>query len=180
MKLPFTPTWEKCAKQKAGFKQFYYVFEKDVDKAWRREGFDDLNLGRKMAMRFYWLIAELNNGGLDQYFWNSSGDFAGDTIEDLQRIRQNSAAEILKRSSIKLFSQPAPPRLTNERRDAIEQYYGTHPFNDDDDAERLAIMNDKENLETESRELDAFQKPIALAMVVWMRDNSSLFSRIQN
>ncbi|MEZ5299507.1 MAG: DUF4375 domain-containing protein [Verrucomicrobiales bacterium] len=77
MKLPFTPTWAKATAEQ-GFGQFYYIFDKDVEKEWKewKKGYEQLNEGRQMAVRFWWLTAELSNGGLDQYFWNSSGDFA--------------------------------------------------------------------------------------------------------
>lgn len=179
IKLPFTPTWAKVASQKEGFRQFHYIFDMDVEKEWKK-GYDQLNMGRQMAVRFWWLTAELNNGGLDQYFWNSSGDFALDTIVDLRRIGQESAAEILVNASRKLFGDSGPPRETLPRRAAIEDHYGTHPFNDDDDRERLAILEDKANVIQETRQLDAIQKDIAIALVTWMRANRSEFTHIKD
>lgn len=178
MKFPFTPTWDKAASQKEGFGQFHYIFDKDVEKEWKK-GYDQLNQGRQMAVRFWWLIAELNNGGLDQYFWNSSGDFAPDTIDDLKRIGHDSAAEILMQASRKLFGDSGCPRETQSRRAAIEAHYGTHPFNDDDDRERLAILGGKENLNNETRQLDKIKKDLAAALVRWMQSNESHFTHIK-
>lgn len=179
MNLPFTPTWAKVASQKEGFGQFHYIFDKDVEKEWKK-GYDQLNMGRQMAVRFWWLTAELNNGGLDQYFWNSSGDFASGTIDDLRRIGHEPAAEILANASRKLFGDSEPPRETLPRREAIEAYYGTHPFNDDDDRERLAILEGKTNLDQETRQLDAIQKDIAVALVTWMQANRCEFTHIKD
>ena len=179
MNLPFTPTWAKVASQKEGFGQFHYIFDKDVEKEWKK-GYDQLNMGRQMAVRFWWLTAELNNGGLDQYFWNSSGDFASDMIDDLRRIGHDPASEILANASRKLFGDSEPPRETLPRRETIEAYYGTHPFNDDDDRERLAILEGKTHLDQETRHLDAIQKDIAVALVTWMQVNRSEFTHIKD
>ena len=179
MNLPFTPTWAKVASQKEDFGQFHYIFDKDVEKEWKK-GYDQLNLGRQMAVRFRWLTAELNNGGLDQYFWNSSGDFALDTIGDFRRIGQEPAAEILVNASRKLFGDSEPPRETMPRRTAIESHYGTHPFNDDDDRERLAILEGKASLDQETRQLDGIQNDIAVALVTWMQANKCDFTRIKD
>ncbi|WP_193215112.1 DMP19 family protein [Luteolibacter marinus] len=179
MKIPFTPTWAKVESLREGFGQFRYIFDKDVEKEWKK-GYDQLNVGRQMAVRFWWLTSELNNGGLDQYFWNSSGDFASDTIADLRRIGYESAAEILVSASQKLFGDPGPPRETLLRRAAIEDHYGTHPFNDDDDRERLAMLEDKVSLVRETRQLDSIQKDVAIALVTWMRVNRSEFTHIKD
>ena len=178
MKLPFAPTWDKVASRKEGFRQFQYIFDKDVEKEWKK-GYAGLNQGRQMAVRFWWLVSELNNGGLDQYFWNSSGDFASDTIDDLRRIGQDPAADVLQRASRKLFGDSEVPRETAARRIAMERHYGTHPFNDDDDKERLAVLEGKENLELETRELDELQRQMVVALVAWMRTNQGQFTRIQ-
>lgn len=179
MKLPFTPTWTKVASLKKGFGQFHYIFDKDVEKEWKK-GYDQMNEGRQMAVRFRCLTAELNNGGLDQYFWNSSGDFAPDTIDDLKRIGQESAAQVLIGASRKLFGNSGSPRQTLPRRAAIEAHYGTHPFNDDDDPERLAVLEDKANLDQETRQLDVLQNDMAIALVDWMHANQSQFSHIKS
>ena len=179
MNLPFTPTWEKAAAREGGFDQFRYIFEKDVRKEWER-GYGQLNEGRRMAVRFWWLIAELNNGGLDQYFWNFSGEFAAETVEDLKRIGQEPAATILLQASKKLFGDAPVPSETRQRRRAIETYYGTHPFNDDDDNARLTHLEDKEDLTTETRQLDGLRESMAIAIVAWMRANQSQFSHIKH
>lgn len=179
MKLPFMPTWEKVASYTVGFKQFHYLCDKDIHKEWKKAGLDKLNEGRKMAVRFYQLSTELNNGGLDQYFWNASGDFAPETISDLHRIGQDQAADLLNMASDKLFGRTPYPSPIDQRREAIIAYYGTHPFNDDDDAERIKIYQDKENVEAESRALYDLQHLNAIALVQWMRANATYFSHIR-
>jgi hypothetical protein len=179
MILPFTATWKKAAGLQNGRQKFHYIFEKDVEKEWAKHSYDGLNEGRKMAVRFYWLKAELNNGGLDQYFWNSSGGFAADTILDLRRIGQSQAADILSKASQKLFGEAESPADTSVRRQSIESHYGTHPFNDDDDQERLAVLTGKENLDTETRELAGLMKQVTEALVQWMFANKGQFTRLK-
>lgn len=179
MKWPFTPTWQKFASLQGAWQQFQYIEDKDVRKEWRK-GYGQLNQGRQMVVRFYWLNAEVSNGGLDQYFWNSSGDFAQDTVRDLQIIGQPAAAEILERASRKLFGDAGAPMETGARRELILNYYGTHPFNDDGDQERLAIFLSKENLEAETREIYELQPGMKDAMAAWMGENRHWFTRIRD
>lgn len=42
--------------------------------------------------------SEINNGGLNQYFFNSAGNFALDTVVALQNIGANYASELLLKS----------------------------------------------------------------------------------
>jgi len=176
--LPFTPTWTKVDALPEGFERFDYLFDKDVEKEWKK-GYDGLNEGRKTAVRFRWLIRELNNGGLEQYFWNFTGGYTAETIQDLRTIGHEPASIILRDASEKLFGESDAPPETGLRRAAIEASYGTHPFNDDDDAERLATLRGKEDLTNETRALRAHQQQIVVAMVNWMRANAAHFTHIR-
>lgn len=42
------------------------------------------------------LIGEVGNGGLSQFYYNSSGDWAFETVDALQRIGATEAAEIVR------------------------------------------------------------------------------------
>lgn len=126
--IGFSPTWQKLEAKAAGFEQFRYLFDKDVEPEWAKTKYDGLNEGRKMAVRFYWIRAELNNGGLQQYFWNSSGDFTSEQIADLEVMDCHAEADVLKTASIKVFDTSTPPSNTTERRILIQSYYGTPPF----------------------------------------------------
>lgn len=178
--IGFTPTWQKFDTKAAGFEQFRYLFDKDVQPEWAKANYDGLNEGRKMAVRFYWFTAELNNGGLPQYFWNSSGDFAVDQIVDLEKIGCHPESEILATASRKIFGSQAPPTETAERRTLIHAYYGTHPFNDDDDQERLAQLDNKDDLRSETDQLGDAQKAMAKALCAWFRSNIHFFTSIKD
>ncbi|MEQ1646511.1 MAG: DMP19 family protein, partial [Pyrinomonadaceae bacterium] len=64
------------------------------------------------------LEREINNGGFDQYFLNSSGSFAHETVESLKSIGANRTAEILN-EAIKQFPGGIVPRLTEERNEMV-------------------------------------------------------------
>ncbi|MBB5033510.1 hypothetical protein HNQ65_003098 [Prosthecobacter vanneervenii] len=133
-----------------------------------------------MAVRFYWFKAELNNGGLPQYFWNSSGAFTADQIADLAKIGCQTESEILCSAARKLFGSVTPPTDTTERRTQIQAFYGTHPFNDDDDQERLLQLDGKDDLRSETSHLQDNQKAIAEALCAWFRSNSLFFTRLKD
>lgn len=178
--LVFTPTWQKFDIKAPGFEQFRYLFKKDVEPEWAKSKYDGLNEGRKMAVRFYWFTAELNNGGLSQYFWNFSGEFAADQITDLKKIGCSAESDILSAACRKLFGSTAPPTNPTKRRTQIQAYYGTHPFNDDDDKERLSQLESKDDLTSETDQLDDAQKAMATALCSWFRANTHFFTRLKD
>ena len=55
-----------------------------------------------------------------QYFWNSSGDFAHQTINSLRAIGANITADILQ-SAIDQFPAGIAPQDRYERQDIMEQ-----------------------------------------------------------
>lgn len=62
---------------------------------------DDLhNLSEPQKQFYYnqWLEREINNGGFNQFFFNSSGDFAHQTVQSLLSIGANRTADILQKA----------------------------------------------------------------------------------
>jgi len=178
--IGFAPTWRKFDAKAAGSEQFNYLLDKDVRSEWAKSKYSGLNEGRKMAVRFYWFKAELNNGGLPQYFWNSSGDFAADQIADLEKIGCQTESGILSAASRKLFGSVTPPTNTTERRTQIQTYYGTHPFNDDDNQERLLQLESKDDLRSETIQLQDGLKNMTKSLCGWFRSNIHFFTRIKD
>lgn len=176
----FSPTWKKFESQDEGFGQFDYLFQKDVEPEWEKQNYSGLNEGRQMAVRFYWFTAELNHGGLRQYLWNSSGEFAADQIQDLTKIGCLDASAALSSACQKIFGPESPPADTQERRKRIQEHHGTHPFNDDDDRERLSLMKNKDDLRSETDLLDEAQQSIAAALCSWFRDHPHFFTHLKD
>ncbi len=66
------------------------------------------------------LEREINNGGFNQYFINSSGDFAHQTIQSLTAIGARTTADILQKA-IDQFPNKQVPQDRDERIDAVQQ-----------------------------------------------------------
>ncbi len=79
-----------------------------------RTGFDSLSHAEQVLYRIYWVEAEVNNGGFDQYFFNTSGNDAIDTPASLEEIGAHHTVQIV-RDAISIFPGGPPPRSREER-----------------------------------------------------------------
>ncbi len=68
-----------------------------------------------------WLVAEVNNGGFEQFFYNPAGTYALETIDCLKSIGATETAAML-RSACDLFPNGIPPKEQSERQRALEQF----------------------------------------------------------
>lgn len=66
------------------------------------------------------LEREINNGGFNQYFSNSSGDFSHETLTSLRTIGANKTADILQKA-INQFPNSKVPKDRAERQNILEQ-----------------------------------------------------------
>jgi hypothetical protein len=68
------------------------------------------------------LEREVNNGGFNQYFFNSAGKFAMETIESLKAIGAHRTKDILQ-TAINQFhgNIPADPRERQEKLEQIDE-----------------------------------------------------------
>ena len=67
-----------------------------------------------------YLEKEINNGGFNQYFFNSSGDFTHQTVQSLLTIGANKTANILQKA-IDQFPAKNTPKDRTERQEILEQ-----------------------------------------------------------
>ena len=67
-----------------------------------------------------YLEKEINNGGFNQYFYNSSGDFAHQTIISLRQINAIKTADILQ-LAINQFPNSVVPEDRSERQEILEK-----------------------------------------------------------
>jgi len=67
--------------------------EASPDKSW-----DILNVSEKALMAVYELEGEVNNGGFEQYFFNSAGDHAVEAVPGFLRIGAIKMADIVRRA----------------------------------------------------------------------------------
>jgi hypothetical protein len=68
----------------------------------------------------YWVEAEVNNGGFDQYFFNSAGDEAEAALAGLKDMGAAGAAALLERA-MAVFPGGKPPADRFERQKVMEQ-----------------------------------------------------------
>jgi hypothetical protein len=82
----------------------------------RRAGYDGLSQVEQVVCVVSALEAEVNSGGLDQFFFNSAGDRATETIAALHSIGAHAAAAIVEEACA-LFpaGRPSSDRSTRQR-----------------------------------------------------------------
>ncbi len=61
------------------------------------------------------LEREVNNGGFDQFYWNSSGDYADETLNGLRTIGANKMADILHKASAVWPNESVPKDITERQ-----------------------------------------------------------------
>jgi len=88
---------------------------------------DTLDRLTEAQKNFYFnqnLEREINNGGFNQYFYNSSGDFAHETITSLRKIGADKTAVILQKA-IDQFPDSTVPKDRTNRQEILEQIEDT-------------------------------------------------------
>ncbi len=102
-----------------------------------------LSRGQQLILNLYIFTTEMSNGGLEQYFWNSSGDAAEELLLDLEELGAVALHATVSRARDQMFAEPVPTDI-DRRRSMMEEFFGTHPFNNDDDKERLAQLRESD------------------------------------
>ncbi len=97
------------------------------------EDFNNINETLKTFLYIDILEEEVNNGGFDQYFFNSSGEYAHETLKAYEKIGAKKTADIIYRA-IKLFpTLPIPKDLQIRREILLEKETNTDLWNELDD-----------------------------------------------
>lgn len=126
---------------------------------YRKLGYEKLSYPEKVFFCVWELEAEVNNGGFDQYYFNTSGKSALDTPESLRAIGANHTANLVKQAN-DLFG-PGGPSLEREKRqnqlDALSEA-ATKKMGEFDE-EFYKYLDDLEQLLTEyvSKNSEAFR-----------------------
>ena len=84
------------------------------------EALEKLSESQKVFYYNQELVREINNGGFNQYFYNSSGDYAHQTIISLRQINAIKTAAILQ-LAIDQFPNSIVPKDQSERWDILEK-----------------------------------------------------------
>ena len=113
------PTIDDVLSQ-TGPTEFAIALSNLVFPRWDRDGYAGLTPAEGVAYCVDALEREVNNGGFRQFFDNSSGDTALETVAALDAIHARQAAALVRRA-IAQFPQGTPPRDRDERSRLMEE-----------------------------------------------------------
>jgi hypothetical protein len=85
------------------------------------EGFDALTDSERYYFAIWWLEGEANNGAFDQYFGNSSGEFANEALQGLKAVGAHRMADIFE-AAINLFPNSQVPTDREERNKVLDNF----------------------------------------------------------
>lgn len=75
----------------------------------------------ELVLQSIWMLeAEVNNGGFHQFFFNSAGDLAAETVASLRKVGAPKTADIVQAANDN-FGRFGPPKDRNERQNILEQ-----------------------------------------------------------
>lgn len=83
------------------------------------EDFENLTEAEQTFVYVEALEAEVNNGGFDQYFFNTSGKYSQETLEALKKIGAVKTYKIVE-EAFRIFPENPIPKDIEKRRDILE------------------------------------------------------------
>jgi len=106
---------EEMYGQIGSYRDIRRMFAKSTTKSADEE---KIRLNRSITELIEDYEAEVNNGGIDQFFFNSTGDYALETVDALEKIQASKAAAIL-REACERFPEGKPPTSLATRRELM-------------------------------------------------------------
>src|SRR5687768_15196846 len=88
------------------------------------QGFEVLDQREQLLVTIWGLEADVNNGGFDQYYFNSYGDLAQHCPGALRLIGANRTAELVELANA-AFGTEGPPQNREERQDRLDEIRDT-------------------------------------------------------
>ena len=86
-------------------------------------GADSLSPIERLLVAIWGLEADVNNGGFNQYYFNSYGDFAAETPAHLRAIGAHQAASLVEQANL-AFGSAGPPSDRDERQIVLDRIEG--------------------------------------------------------
>jgi len=99
------------------------VISEEASRRYEALGFDGLTEPERVWIAVEELQMDVNNGGFDQYYFNSSGDTAWFASAALRTIGADRTATIVERANA-VFGPDGPPRDREQRQEALERLRG--------------------------------------------------------
>lgn len=91
---------EEILENKGSEEEKFFAIADVIAEKEASQSFNSLKVEEKNIFMIDTLLWEVENGGLDQYFFNTNGKFCHDTENLLKMIGQHELAEILRQASI--------------------------------------------------------------------------------
>ena len=119
----------------------------EVGEQFTIEKIEKLSLGKQAIFSIWMLQAEVNNGGFNQFYYNSTGQFANMAKDGLELIGALKYAKLVEQSN-STFSTIKDELATNEKNSAegFSKSYQGNPLNKLDD--QFYILGKIENLDS--------------------------------
>jgi hypothetical protein len=87
-------------------------------------GFESLTEPERVLFIVWAAVGQIENGGFDQFFYNSSGNFALETVSALESVGAINKGAVVKRA-LALFPDSLPPRDRDARIKLLDTIAGT-------------------------------------------------------
>ncbi|MFN0069785.1 MAG: DMP19 family protein [Limisphaerales bacterium] len=91
-----------------------------IEQKAKARGEDSLTDTERRLLAAFWVEAEVNNGGFDQYFFNSAGNNAETALAGLKEMDAVGAAALLERA-MTVFPSGKPPADRFKRQEVMQQ-----------------------------------------------------------
>ncbi len=101
------------------FEAVMNLINKTTDKYFDK-GFAYLSEHEKVLFCVWMLETEVNNGGFNQFYWNSAGDFSIETVESLNKIGAVETSSIVQAANDN-FGEAGPPKERINRQEVLEE-----------------------------------------------------------
>lgn len=144
LKSPYKQVAELAAEALAISKGVSRVVERTFNRM-DEVGFDNLTHSEKVFASIQMLINEVNNGGFDQYFFNSSGDYVAQALDGLKEIGARDT-ELMLTKAMKLFGSNGPSCDREKRVNQLDKLSGN--AHDEMSALDAQFYNNPDSIET--------------------------------
>ncbi|EFM08813.1 hypothetical protein PaecuDRAFT_4278 [Paenibacillus curdlanolyticus YK9] len=88
----------------------------EINKKYYEAGFHVLTESEQVILCLMGIEREVNNGGFDQFFLNSAGEYKLETLESLKKIGASYTASLLE-EAIRIVEDPNPPGTKEDEDD---------------------------------------------------------------
>ena len=99
------------------------------------DNFENLTEVEKTFIYVEMLEAEINNGGFDQYFYNTSGDYYSESLQAYKTIGAHKTVKIIE-EAFKIFPVNPIPKDNEKRQDILENV-------DEETSKKWNLLEDK-------------------------------------